>query len=252
MEIRQLIRDVRRNLGVALAAFVLCVAVGGAAAFLPAKHYVASTLVAVQPANNSSASSSSGGPSAVIPLIAPQLPAEATSDTNLAIARSNVPEPYRSIGASVAATLDPSTFIVTITATSSDKVAAADFANAVAKRLIAYQPRPAQSGYQLNQFSPAVPPTAPSNPRSPILLGAAAFGVILGVFAAMWAAGVRRRLSRVTEVKERIGATVLGEIPPRAAARAQAHGPVREAQRADGHGGLPGIAQQLAHQPSGR
>ena len=29
----------------------------------------------------------------------------------------------------------------------------------------------------------------------------------------MWAAGVRRRLSRVTEVKERIGATVLGEIP---------------------------------------
>ena len=29
----------------------------------------------------------------------------------------------------------------------------------------------------------------------------------------MWAAGIRRRLSRVTEVKERIGATVLGEIP---------------------------------------
>jgi capsular exopolysaccharide synthesis family protein len=45
------------------------------------------------------------------------------------------------------------------------------------------------------------------------VLGAGAFGVILGIFAAMWAAGFRRRLSRVTEVKERIGATVLGEIP---------------------------------------
>ena len=45
------------------------------------------------------------------------------------------------------------------------------------------------------------------------MLGAAAFGVILGIFAALWAAGIRRRLSRVTEVKERIGATVLGEIP---------------------------------------
>ena len=41
MEIRQLIRDVRRNLVVALAAFVLCVLAGGAAAFLPAKHYTA-------------------------------------------------------------------------------------------------------------------------------------------------------------------------------------------------------------------
>ena len=50
MEIRQLIRDVRRNLVVAMAAFVLCVVAGGAAAFLPAKHYTASTLVAVQAA----------------------------------------------------------------------------------------------------------------------------------------------------------------------------------------------------------
>ena len=58
-----------------------------------------------------------------------------------------------------------------------------------------------------------MPPTSPSNPRTPLVLGAAAFGVILGIFAAMWAAGIRRRLSRVTEVKERIGATVLGEIP---------------------------------------
>jgi capsular exopolysaccharide synthesis family protein len=45
------------------------------------------------------------------------------------------------------------------------------------------------------------------------VLGAAAFGVILGIFASLWAAGIRRRLSRATEVKERIGATVLGEIP---------------------------------------
>ncbi len=44
MEIRQLIRDVRHNLVVALAAFVVCVVIGGAAAFLPAKQYAASTL----------------------------------------------------------------------------------------------------------------------------------------------------------------------------------------------------------------
>ena len=211
MEIRQLIRDVRRNLVVAIAAFLLCVLAGAAAAILPAKHYTATTLLAVQPAPGAAVDGQN--PSQVIALIAPQLPAEATAASNLARARANVPQPYRSIGATVAAAVDPGTFIVTITATSSNKVAASKYANAVANRLIAYQPKPAVSSYALNQLSPAVPPTAPSNPRSPILLGAAAFGVILGIFAAMWAAGIRRRLSRVTEVKERIGATVLGEIP---------------------------------------
>jgi capsular exopolysaccharide synthesis family protein len=211
MEIRQLIRDVRRNLAVALAAFVLCVVAGGAAAFLPAKQYSASTLVAVQAAPGAIGTISNVGE--LISIVSPQLPAEATSATNVARARANVPEPYRSIGASVSATVDPGTFIVTITAKSSNKVAAADFANAVANRLNFVQPRPAESGYELTQLSPATPPSSPSNPRLPIVLGAAAFGVILGIFAAMWAAGIRRRLSRVTEVKERIGATVLGEIP---------------------------------------
>jgi capsular exopolysaccharide synthesis family protein len=212
MEIRQLIRDVRRNLPVALAAFVLCVVAGAAAAFLPAKHYTATTLIAVQPAPNSAVSGGSnvGG---LIAIVAPQLPAEATAASNQARARLNVPPPYRAIGATVTATVDPGTFIVTISATSTNKVAASKYANAVAARLIYIQQPPAESGYTLNQLSPATPPTSPSNPRTPILLGAAAFGVILGIFAAMWAAGIRRRLSRVTEVKERIGATVLGEIP---------------------------------------
>ena len=43
MEISQVIRDVRRNLAVALGVFILCVVIGGAAAFLPAKKYTAST-----------------------------------------------------------------------------------------------------------------------------------------------------------------------------------------------------------------
>ncbi len=212
MEIRQLIRDVRRNLVVAIAAFVLCVVAGGAAAFLPAKHYTATTLLAVQPAPGSAVNGNSNVP-AEIALIAPQLPAEATSASNLAASRASVAPAYRTIGATTTATVDPGTFIVTISSTSTDKVTAAKYANAVAKQLISFQPKPALSGYELLQLSPATPPTAPSNPRTPIVLGAAAFGVILGIFAAMWAAGIRRRLSRVTEVKERIGATVLGEIP---------------------------------------
>jgi capsular exopolysaccharide synthesis family protein len=208
MEIRQIIRDVRRNAVVAVAAFVLCVVVGAAAAFLPAKHYTATTLVAVQPVNSPNAA----GPQ-VVPIITPQLPDEVTAKESLAAARTHIAEPSRTIGATVAATADVGTYIVTITATSSDPVAAAAFANASARELIALQPSSQTSGYALTDISAATPPTKPANPRLPTVVGAAAFGLILAVFAAMWAAGIRRRLSRVTEVRERVGATVLGEIP---------------------------------------
>src|SRR6202035_3236538 len=97
MEIRQLIRDVRHNLVVALAAFVVCLVIGGAAAFLPAKQYQASTLLTIAPAPGFSSTNSG----AVISIVGPQLPAEATSSTIIDRATANVPEPYRSVGASV-------------------------------------------------------------------------------------------------------------------------------------------------------
>src|SRR5580692_12879904 len=168
MEIRQLIRDVRHNLVVALAAFVVCVVIGGAAAFLPAKQYAASTLLTIQPAPGFGSNSNVGS---LISIVGPQLPAEATSASNVARATANVPQPYQSDSASVDATIDPGTFIVTIKATSTSKVAASKFANSVARQLIAFQPKPAVSGYQVTQLSPAIPPSSPSNPRTPILLG---------------------------------------------------------------------------------
>jgi capsular exopolysaccharide synthesis family protein len=208
MEIRQVIRDVRHNLLVAVGAFLLCLLAGAAAAFLPAKQYKATTLVLAQP---SATTTDGGSAAAVIGIVLPQLPAEAIDDTNVAVARSRLSASDRAATAKVTATADPSSDTVTIEVTSTDAVASADFANAVAHRLIEFQPQ--QVLYQLKQLAPAPPPKSPSNPRKPVLVGAAAFGVILAIFAAIWAAGIRRRLSRVTEVKERIGATVLGEIP---------------------------------------
>ncbi|HUY22615.1 MAG TPA: AAA family ATPase [Acidimicrobiales bacterium] len=208
MEIRQVIRDVRRNLAVALAVFIACLVIGVAAAVTPAKQYKATTLVAAQV---NPGTPDVAGAVQEISVVMPQLPVEATTDGILAQARANVPEPYRAKGASVDATSDPGTFIVTIDATSTSPKAASMYANAVAEALIRHQPK--RIDYVLDQLSKATPPGAPSNPRTPIVLGAAVFGVILGIFGAMWAAGIRRRLSRVTEVKERIGATVLGEVP---------------------------------------
>ena len=208
MEIRQVIRDLRRNYVVALLAFALCIVAGGAGAFLPAKQYKATTLVLAQPSPG--AAQTVGGP-ADLAVVVPQLAILASDDSVLRPARATLPARERATDTSVAATADPATDTLTITVTSQSPRAASDMANAVAKRVI--DTPPPNAPYILQQLSPAPVPTSPSNPRMPILLGAAGFGVILAIFSSVWAAGIRRRLSRVTEVKERIGATVLGEIP---------------------------------------
>jgi len=208
MEIRQVVRDVRHNFIVALAVFALCLVAGGAGAFLPAKQYKATTLILVQPLANSQ---NAPGAVGVIAVIVPQLAIESTDASTLSSARAGLSSADRAASCSVAATADVATDVLTLNATCKNPRAAADMANAVAARVSGIQPPNAQ--YTLTQLSQAVPPTSPSNPRLPILLAAGGFGIILGIFAAIWAAGIRRRLSRVTEVKERIGATVLGEIP---------------------------------------
>lgn len=79
MDLRQLTRDIRRNFLVAVAVFLICAVVGGAAAFLPAKHYQATTLLLV---GVSPKTADPAGATAVIVTIVPQLPVQAT-DSNI-------------------------------------------------------------------------------------------------------------------------------------------------------------------------
>src|SRR5215472_10598413 len=196
MEIRQIIRDLRRNYVVAILVFALCLVAGGAGAFLPAKQYTATTLVLAQPLP--SAPNSTGG-AADLSVIVPQLALEAVDHATLRAARISLPAHEHGADLSVTAKADPATDTLTVTVASKSPQASADMANAVATRVIGVQPPNAL--YSLQQLSPAQVPTSPSNPRLPILLGAAGFGVILAIFSAVWSAGIRRRLSRVTEVK---------------------------------------------------
>ncbi|HLI73125.1 MAG TPA: AAA family ATPase [Acidimicrobiales bacterium] len=208
MEIRQVIRDLRRNYVVALLVFALCIVAGGAGAFLPAKQYTATALILAQPSPG--AAQTTNGP-ADLAVIVPQLALLAVDPSVVRPARASLTPRERGANLSIAAKADPATDTVSITVSSGSPRASADMANAIAKQLT-NSPAP-NAPYILQQPSPAAVPTAPSNPRLPILLGAGGFGVILAIFSAVWSAGIRRRLSRVTEVKERIGATVLGEIP---------------------------------------
>lgn len=208
MDIRQIVRDIRANAVVAVAVFLLCAVVGWAAAFLPAKHYQATTTILAEPAPNTS---NPEGAVAVIQYVLALLPTEATSPATLDKARALVGPQYAGVSVNVTATNPPGTGIVEVAVMAPSAGAAAAYANGVTFALEAEQP--ANSLYVLTQLSKAIPPAGPDNSRLPVLVGAVGFGVIAMLFAALGAAGVRRRLSRVAEIRDRIGAAVIGEIP---------------------------------------
>jgi len=208
MDIRQLLRDLRQNFIACFLAFVVCAAAGGAAAYIPAKHYQASTDVFLEPANGANGQSSVS----VIQYVLLGLPTQTTSPSTLSSARSLVPPADAHAAVTVTAAAPPATDVLTISVTATDAPVAAAYANAVATVVIRSQAAN-RTTYATTQPSPAQVPTSPSNPTKPLLVGAIGFGIIAAVFAGLASAGVRRRFSRVTELKERIGATVLGEIP---------------------------------------
>jgi succinoglycan biosynthesis transport protein ExoP len=207
MDIRQLLRDLRQNFIVVFLAFAICVVAGGAAAYLPAKQYQASTDLVLVP---NPANAQAGVAAIQYALLG--LPTEASAASTLSTARNHVPFGDKNDSVTVTAAAPPATDVLTISVTSANAGISAIFANAVAGVVIQLQ-RPNSAVYSTKQIGPATPPLVPSNPTKPLLVGAIGFGVIAAVFAGLASAGVRRRFSRVSELKERIGATVLGEIP---------------------------------------
>ncbi|HXQ75309.1 MAG TPA: hypothetical protein VN791_02345 [Acidimicrobiales bacterium] len=209
MDIRQLLRDLRQNFIVVFLAFALCAVAGGAAAFLPAKQYQASTELVLKPVNAANAQSAI----AVIQYVLLQLPTEATNSSTLTAARKSgfIPPADANADVSVTASAPATTDVLTISVKATNPAVAAAFATAIAAQVSALQ---GNNGiYVTKTILSAQTPTSPANPTTPVLFAAVGFGLIAAVFAGLASAGVRRRFSRVTELKERIGATVLGEIP---------------------------------------
>jgi len=207
MDIRQLLRDLRQNFIVVFLAFAICAVAGGAAAYLPAKQYQASTDLQLTP---NPLNAQAGVTVITYELLG--LPTLAASTRTLNEARLLVPPLARTAQVTVTAAAPPATDILTISVTAANPSVAAEFANAIGTVVID-QLKPEKPVFSTAQVQPAQPPSQPANPTKPLLVAAVGFGLIAAVFAGLASAGVRRRFSRVTELKERIGATVLGEIP---------------------------------------
>ena len=209
MDLKQIVRRVQANWIVALVTFLACVGIGFIYAVLPAKQYEASVLLIAQPPPNTGNAGTDVG---AIQIEIPQIVVEAENGSVQEAARALVPARYRNDPVTITATGDPASNSVTINAKSTNPAAAQAYADAAASRVLKVTNRDAASLLVLSELGAAELPTTPTNPAKTVAVASVALGVILGIFAALAAAAIRRT-GPADELWDRLGLPVLGEVP---------------------------------------
>jgi Mrp family chromosome partitioning ATPase len=207
MDFRDLLRTLTRYWVVAVLAGSFVLLLGMAAAFLPQKTYSASSTLVLDLADDTDADLSIQQ----INFLLPALEITAQSDSLRTAAEERITdEELRRPRPGITAETDASVLQITAQGTSPAGVAA--WANAVSEELIAQ--RSGVGPLELVLLDPAVEPGAPvaPNPR-PILLASMVIAVIVGIFAALAAARIMQAFDTRHAVRERLGTTILGEIP---------------------------------------
>jgi len=219
VDLRELRVAVRRNWYVAVAVFVLCLIPGVMAGVLPEAKYTARATLRVD--LNAGAQNAGGVQQATfaIPGIISTLQSRALKER----AREDVPtEPvdYQSVFVKIRASNADS--VISLSGESRSPAAAAAWVNAVAGRYIEEQS--ATGAVLVSVIDEADPPTQKSSPKPvPVLFGASLIGLIAGIFAAVGAARLRHSLDRGRTVRQRLGTTVLGEVPAIRGLRSERH-----------------------------
>jgi Mrp family chromosome partitioning ATPase/capsular polysaccharide biosynthesis protein len=206
MDFRDLLRTVTRHwvVGLLVGSFVLLL--GMAAAFLPEKTYSATATLVLDLADNTDADLSVQQ----INFLLPALQQSAQSASLRDAAGERVPEELQQPRPAIEAVVDAS--VMEITASGVSPAAVESWANAVSNELIAE--RSGVGPLELELLDPAVASQSPVAPSSrPILLASMVVAFIAAVFATLAADRIRQAFDTRHAVRERLGTTILGEIP---------------------------------------
>ena len=207
MEIRELIKTLRRFWLLVAAVLSVAVALGYLAAYLPAERFKATSTLIVTPASKQIDYTTVQTVQYLLPSLAAQV--NTTSFANQV--RSAIPNTVPWNGVSLSATAEPGTSIVKVETESLDPVAAAVIANAAAKNLIANK---ISSLILIRLLDPARPPAGPFSPNKQLILFAATvIGLIGGVLSAIGANALLPRVRSASEIRRRFGLEVIAEIP---------------------------------------
>ena len=206
MDFRDLLRTLTRHWAVGLLVGSFVLMLGMAAAFLPQKSYSATSTLVLDLATNTDADLSIQQ----INFLLPALQEWAQSDSLRDAAEERVPDDLQRPRPGISSTVESSVLQITATGASPEGVAA--WANAVSEELILE--RSGAGPLEVVLLDPAQEPRSPSapNPR-PILLASMVVALIAAVFAALAADRIRQAFDTRHAVRERLGTTILGEIP---------------------------------------
>lgn len=207
MELREFRLIVSRYFPIAFIVFSLFLAVGFAAAFLPDKTYRTSASIVLDLNNDPELGAVSVQQAT---FLLPAVEQKAMSTSMRERAASDVPEAVRNVRVDIDVTSDVS--VMRIRGTSTSPEAAEAWVNAIADRLVEEQSTTSPVVMGVLDTAPLKRrPIAPN--VEPILAAFIVLGVIAGLFSTLAADRIKRAFDTNQTVRDRLGTTVLGEIP---------------------------------------
>ncbi|HEV2712762.1 MAG TPA: P-loop NTPase [Gaiellaceae bacterium] len=207
MEFKDLVRTLRRFRLAAAAVFLATVAIGAAAAFLPAERYRATATLLVEPSGGDVDFSDVEAVRFLLPALSERVDTSAFQ----AAVRSRVPPAIADEDVTLSATVEQGTGLVKLSAEGLRPRVVPVYANVAARTLIQQK---VSKRIQISVLDAADVPHSPSSPRKvPILLGSALLGLILAVFSALATHALWRDIRDAEEVRDEFGLEVLAEIP---------------------------------------
>ena len=210
MDLKEFSLALRRHWFAAFVAYALCLGAGAALALLPEKSYSAASVVAVRPAATAATPQNVvQTASFLIPIYVEQLGSSRLADTVAA----TLPPALADAEVGIQPTSDFGTGILRVRVTSPDPEAAAACSTGLATALTAEANAAEGSILTLSVIEEAGVPGAPESQARVILV---AF-LVLGVVSAALTAAARHKMVNALdtgdEIRRRLDAPVLGEIP---------------------------------------
>ena len=203
MELADLSFAVRRFWILVVAVPAVAVATALLLAYTPAEKYDATASVLFQPA-------SADVDLRLVQFVLPSVPLEVGTTAFQNAVRESIPEDAANANWTLSAAADPASGVVWLSAKGLNPDVLPAVANAAAGELI---DRRETDSISVSFLDPAESSVAEAPRRTPILLGAAVLGVIVGLFAALIASHLKPRFRRPEDVAACFGLRLLGEVP---------------------------------------
>lgn len=232
MDVNRLWRALAHHWQVALVVLALVLAAAGYFAYTPPNDYAATSTLSVVP--RATGGSDYFGDVQAVTFLMPSLQAQLQTQELADHATQRLPPALRTVVVTPSSTVQPGTGILVVTVESTDRAAVVAATNAYAQSLITDQP--GEGPIRITVLDPArAPAQLVGPPRTTTMLSGGVLGLMLAVIAALLAQWWSQRRQVAAVIRERLGLTVLGQIPRSSRLRGRMVNPAEMFESDDAH-----------------